>query len=84
VSHDQGGPISRAESDAKLDRYAAAYGQYGFCRWAVETRDGESLGYTGIMLANPEHPIGSHCEIGWRLVRKRGVMVMRLKLQGLR
>jgi RimJ/RimL family protein N-acetyltransferase len=70
VMHDQGRPISRAESDAKLDQYSAAYRQYGFCRWAVETREGEFLGYTGIMPSRPEHPIGSHFEIGWRLVRK--------------
>lgn len=36
VMHDYGGPISREESDAKLDRYAMAYRQRAFCRWAVE------------------------------------------------
>lgn len=70
VMLDQGGPISRAESDAKLDRYAAAFDQHGFCRWAVESRAGEFLGYTGIMPSRPEHPIGAHIEIGWRLVRR--------------
>jgi hypothetical protein len=35
VMHDYGGPISRVESDAKLDRYASAYCRHGFCRWAV-------------------------------------------------
>ena len=32
VMDDYGGPISRKESDAKLDRYAMAYRQHGFCR----------------------------------------------------
>lgn len=70
VMLDQGGPISRGASDAKLDRYAAAFSQYGFCRWVVESREGKFLGYTGIMPSPPRHPIGSHFEIGWRLVRK--------------
>jgi RimJ/RimL family protein N-acetyltransferase len=70
VMLDQGGPISRLASDAKLDRYTAAFGQYGFCRWAVESREGEFFGYAGIMPSCQEHPIGSHFEIGWRLVRK--------------
>jgi Acetyltransferase (GNAT) domain len=45
VMHDYGGPISRKESDAKLDRYAMAYRQHGFCRWAVESSEGAFLGY---------------------------------------
>jgi RimJ/RimL family protein N-acetyltransferase len=69
VMHDYGGPISRKESDAKLDRYAMAYRQHGFCRWAVESREGAFLGYAGVMPSRPDHPIGSHVEIGWRLVR---------------
>ena len=69
VMHDYGGPISRKESDAKLDRYATAYRQHGFCRWAVESAEGAFLGYTGIMPSRPDHPIGSHIDIGWRLVR---------------
>jgi len=69
VMLDYGGPIRQAESDAKLDRYAAAYRRYGFCRWAVESREGGFLGYAGIMPSRPDHPIGSHIEIGWRLVR---------------
>jgi RimJ/RimL family protein N-acetyltransferase len=69
VMHDYGGPISRKESDAKLDRYAMAYRQHGFCRWAVESREGAFLGYTGIMPSRPDHPIGPHIDIGWRLMR---------------
>jgi RimJ/RimL family protein N-acetyltransferase len=69
VMLDYGGPLSRAESDAKLDRYVAAFEQFGFCRWAVERLDGEFLGYAGIMPSPPTHPIGPHMEIGWRLMR---------------
>jgi RimJ/RimL family protein N-acetyltransferase len=67
--HDYGEPISRTESDAKLDRYAATCEQHGFCRWAVESHEGVFLGYAGVMPLRPGHPLGSHCEIGWRLVR---------------
>jgi RimJ/RimL family protein N-acetyltransferase len=69
VMQDYGGPISREKSDAKLDRYAMAHRQHGFCRWAVERHDGGLLGYVGIMPSRPGHPMGSHSEIGWRLVR---------------
>jgi RimJ/RimL family protein N-acetyltransferase len=70
VMHDAGGPIDRSQSDAKLDRYVAAFERYGFTRWAIECRDREFLGYTGIMPSRPEHPLGEHVDIGWRLVRR--------------
>jgi RimJ/RimL family protein N-acetyltransferase len=70
VMFDLGGPIGRAQSDAKLNRYAAAFDQHGFCRWALESLEGEFLGYAGIMPSLPTHPIGPHVEIGWRLVRR--------------
>jgi len=69
VMIDLGGPITRPQSDAKLERYAAAFDQYGFGRWAIENLMGEFLGYAGIMPSRPDHPLGLHMEIGWRLVR---------------
>ena len=48
---DLGGPLSRADSDRKFDRYCAIDREYGFARWAVETSDGEFLGYAGVMPA---------------------------------
>jgi RimJ/RimL family protein N-acetyltransferase len=70
VMHDLGGPIEIVESNAKFDRYAAAQHQYGFGRWLVETHDGSFVGYAGILKAqHPNHPLGEHFEIGWRLVR---------------
>ena len=69
VMRDLGGPISKADSDAKLSRYMEAFEAYGFCRWATENTTGAFLGYVGVMPASPGHPLGSHFEIGWRLVR---------------
>jgi len=69
VARDLGGPLTQATSDAKLDRYTAAFDRLGFCRWATETHAGEFLGYAGVMPAGPDHPLGHHHEIGWRLKR---------------
>jgi len=69
VMRDAGGPLDRSRSDVKLDRYVAAFERYGFTRWAIESRDGEFLGYAGIMPSRPAHPLGDHVDIGWRLVR---------------
>jgi RimJ/RimL family protein N-acetyltransferase len=69
VMADYGGPIDRTASNAKLDRYIAAFDRHGLCRWAVEHRDGGFLGYAGIMPVEQGHPLGRHFEIGWRLAR---------------
>ncbi len=70
VMRDLGGPISRVQSDTKLDTYAAAFDQHGICHWALESREGEFLGYAGIMPRPPDHPLGMHFSIGWRLLRR--------------
>ena len=69
VMEDFGGPLNRTESDAKFDRYANAFEQHGFCRWAVEDLEGRFLGYTAAMPSRSGHPLGLHADIGWRFIR---------------
>jgi RimJ/RimL family protein N-acetyltransferase len=69
VSWDLGGPLSRAHSDAKFDRYLATWQAHGHGRWALEDRDRRFIGYAGVQPAAAGHPLGPHAEIGWRLAR---------------
>ena len=72
VMHDYPAPFTRAESDAKLDRYAETYSCLGFARMALTRADGAFLGYVGIMPIREQQvaAIGPGVEIGWRMVRK--------------
>ncbi len=63
-------PMTRAESDAQVDRQIAAQAEHGFCFWAVERKaNGVLLGLAGLKTGAPETPIGNDLEIGWRLGR---------------
>jgi len=69
VTLDLGRPLDRSQSDAKLDRYVATFERHGFCRWALQDSQQHFLGYAGVMPSPPDHPLGPHAEIGWRLAR---------------
>jgi len=68
-TRDLGRPLDRSQSDAKLDRYVATFERHGFCRWALQDSQQHFLGYAGVMPSPPDHPLGPHAEIGWRLAR---------------
>lgn len=69
VMKDVNGPLTREQSDRKMARYIAALQEHGFCRWAVDDRDGNFIGYTGIMPIPTQFPLAPGFEIGWRFVR---------------
>ncbi|HZZ36240.1 MAG TPA: GNAT family N-acetyltransferase [Caulobacteraceae bacterium] len=70
VMHDFPAPLTRMESDAKLDRYMRHIAELSFGKWAVERRDdGAFLGYVGVATIFPELPVYPGLEIGWRLTR---------------
>lgn len=63
-------PLSRAESDAFVDRIEAALDEYGFGLWALEVRStGAFIGFTGLAVPSFDAAFTPAVEIGWRLRR---------------
>ena len=60
--------LTRAESDAFVDRIEAAFDERGWGLWAVEIPDGRFAGYVGLWPAVFEADFTPAVEIGWRLV----------------
>ncbi len=64
------GPLTRAESDAMVERIATSWATKGYGLWALEVIDGpEFIGYTGLWDALFEAPFTPAIEVGWRLAR---------------
>jgi RimJ/RimL family protein N-acetyltransferase len=65
------GPLlSRADSDAAIDRQNGFLDRHGYCFWAIErSADGVFLGFCGLKPGAEETPIAGEIEIGWRLAR---------------
>ena len=62
--------LTRAESDALVERIRAGFRQHGYGLWAIEVVDGgEFIGYTGLAPASFESHFTPAVEIGWRLAR---------------
>ena len=64
-------PLTRAESDAFVERIEAEFDDCGFGLWAVEVR-GEApfIGYVGLHRVPFEAPFTPAVEVGWRLARE--------------
>jgi len=63
--------LTRAESDAYVDRIEAGFEERGYGLWALEVREtGEFIGFTGLAPILGDVPGGPDgMEIGWRLAR---------------
>jgi len=60
--------LSRAESDALVDRIKAMMADQGFGFWAVARRDtGAFIGFCGLNRVSFPCPVEGEIEIGWRL-----------------
>jgi RimJ/RimL family protein N-acetyltransferase len=62
--------LTRAESDAFVDRIEAGFAERGYGLWALEViRTGDFIGFTGLAPMPSDVPGGGGTEIGWRLAR---------------
>lgn len=61
-------PLSRAESDAFMQRIEMHFERRGFGMWAVEVREtGALAGLTGLAVPGFDAPFMPAVEVGWRL-----------------
>jgi RimJ/RimL family protein N-acetyltransferase len=64
------GPLTRAESNAMVERIRVSWNTNGYGLWAVEVLGGpEFIGYVGLWDALFEAPFTPAIEVGWRLAR---------------
>jgi RimJ/RimL family protein N-acetyltransferase len=62
--------LSRAESDALVDRIEARFDEHGWGLWAVEVPGvAPFIGFVGLAPQGAELPFGPAVEVGWRLAR---------------
>ena len=62
--------LTRAESDAFVDRIEARFEARGYGLWALEVREtGQFIGFTGLAPMQQDVPGAGGTEIGWRLAR---------------
>ena len=63
--------LTRAESDALVDRIEARFEAHGYGLWALEVRQtGQFIGFTGLAPMPEDVPGAGGTEIGWRLARR--------------
>jgi RimJ/RimL family protein N-acetyltransferase len=63
--------LSRAESDAMVDRIMAALAEHGWGLWAVQVRaTGAFAGFVGLNIVPDDLPVAPHVEVGWRLAQE--------------
>jgi len=61
------GPMTRAQTEALVDRMLASIAAHGFTLWPVERKaDGAVIGMTGLIAMGDDLPPGPALEVGWR------------------
>ncbi len=68
ASRDFGRTLRRDESEKTFEKYLAAFDSYGFTRRKLTLKDGTFIGTTGVMRVIDHQALGTHDEIGWRLL----------------
>ena len=65
------GVLTRAESDAMVERIEAHFERHGFGLWAVEVREQSSfIGFVGLAVPSFEAHFTPCVEVGWRLAQQ--------------
>jgi RimJ/RimL family protein N-acetyltransferase len=63
-------PLTRAQSEAFVDRIERTFDERGFGLWALERKDtGDFVGFTGLFPVRADIPPKGEIEVGWRLAR---------------
>lgn len=63
-------PLTRAESDAHVDRILAAFEEHGWGLWAAEVPgEADFIGFIGLAIPRFEAPFTPCVEVGWRLAQ---------------
>lgn len=63
-------PLTRAESDAFVERIEAHFEEHGWGLWAVEVPgEADFIGFVGLAIPGFEAPFTPCVEVGWRLAR---------------
>jgi len=68
ASRDFGRPLRREESEKTFEKYLATFAATGYTRWKLTLKDGRFIGTTGVMRVIDHQALGTHDEIGWRLL----------------
>lgn len=65
------GPLTRARTEALMERFEASFERQGYGMWAVEISGERTLaGFVGITDVEIDVPFAPAVELGWRLARE--------------
>ena len=68
ATRDFGRVLTSEESGETFDKYIKTYDDHGFTRWKLTLADETFIGTNGLMRVNDHPDLGTHDEIGWRML----------------